>query len=128
MSSSSSKGRGSSKSFTFVPFVQCQEVSGLEYDVRVCVTVPHPLGTEIAEFKKTKLFTARRIKITLTITTNEAMSTMVMAKLNTAAGPNFNWKDALTTSRLADIQRIRVSIERVGDTSFRVKSAIRHLV
>lgn len=79
----------------------------------------HLFRAEIAKFEKGQLFTTWYYKVVTTISTNEELSAMVMAKFCAKVGCNFVWEDVLPTSRLADLQYIRVSVKAAYNTFFK---------
>lgn len=111
LSSSSSEGQDTTRSVKFALLVCCQEVSGREYDEQICVTLLHPLGAEIAEVEKAKLFMAQYYKVVKTVSTNEEWSIIGMAIFDAGAGTNVIWEDVLLTTWMADIQLIRAIVK-----------------
>lgn len=103
LSSSSSERRKSAKSVSFATLMECKEVSGRQYDWKMCASIPHPIVPQIAEFEKAKLWMVRWFKMMTTMSAVDEKVRTAIAILDIGAGPRLVRKDTLSKMWLENV-------------------------
>lgn len=95
-----------------------QEPFGKESTEKLCAAVPGPLGDDIAEFEKAKLFMAKFYKVMTLISNNHEKSRTVTTIFDTVADRILIRENAILTLWLEKVLSIQANLRVAEDKTF----------